>query len=50
MALLSPTGSYDNTVRLWDTATSTLRNTLEHTDWVLSVAYSPDGTTLRNGE
>ena len=40
---------WDNTVRLWDVATGSLINTLEHTSGVLSVAYSSDGTTLASG-
>ena len=40
----------DKTVRLWDTATGTLRNTLTgHLDSVHSVAFSPDGNTLASG-
>ena len=36
-------GSYDNTVRLWDAATGTALQTLEgHSDYVYSVAFSPD--------
>ena len=41
------TTSYDNTVRLWDTATGTLENTF--TGGVYSVAYSRDGSTLATG-
>ena len=41
------TTSSDNTVRLWDAATGTLKNTL--TGGVYSVAYSPDGSTLATG-
>ncbi|MDE2735365.1 MAG: hypothetical protein OXI72_13290 [Gemmatimonadota bacterium] len=37
-------GSFDGTIRLWDTATGELLNTLEgRADFV---AYSPDGRTL----
>ena len=40
-------GSGDNTVKLWDVATSTNIATLEgHTDEVYSVAFSPDGKML----
>ena len=43
-------GSYDNTVRLWDVATRTNIATLEgHTYGISSVAFSPDGTTLASG-
>jgi WD40 repeat protein len=43
-------GSGDQTVKLWDTATGTLRQTLEgHYDPVNSVAFSPDGCTLASG-
>ncbi|KAI0328316.1 YVTN repeat-like/Quino protein amine dehydrogenase, partial [Cubamyces sp. BRFM 1775] len=38
-------GSYDGTVNLWDVATGANLNTWEaHTDYVRSVAWSPDGT------
>ena len=33
-------------MRLWDVATSTLRNTLEHSSWVNNVAFSPDSGTI----
>ena len=36
-------------MRLWDAATGTLKNTLQHTDWIWSLAYSPDGTELAIG-
>ena len=43
-------GSSDDTIKLWDIATGTLKNTLEgHTDSVRSVAFSPDGTTIASG-
>ena len=40
----------DDTVKLWDVTTGTNIATLQgHTDWVNSVAFSPDGTTLASG-
>jgi len=37
-------GLADGTVRLWDTPTGVLQQTLEgHSGWVDSVAFSPDG-------
>ncbi|KAJ5778340.1 hypothetical protein N7520_001586 [Penicillium odoratum] len=43
-------GSDDNTIKLWDTATGTQRQTLEgHSGSVGSVAFSPDGLTLASG-
>ncbi|BDD57631.1 hypothetical protein MAP00_002978 [Monascus purpureus] len=39
--------SYDDTVRLWDTATGNTRQTLKgHTGSVTAIAFSPDGTML----
>ncbi|UUU21640.1 nSTAND1 domain-containing NTPase [Streptomyces sp. DSM 40750] len=43
------TGSFDGTVRLWDTATGRNRKVLtggDHTALVRTVAFSPDGRTL----
>ena len=43
-------GSWDNTVRLWEVASGQEKAVLEgHTDWVRSVSFSPDGTTLASG-
>ncbi|KAF6806138.1 hypothetical protein CPLU01_15929 [Colletotrichum plurivorum] len=43
-------GSYDNTVKLWDTATGQCQQTLEgHSNYVRSVAFSPDGRQLASG-
>lgn len=40
-------GSWDNTVRLWDAATGAVLQILEgHTSYVNSVAFSPDGNML----
>lgn len=41
------TGSYDNTVRLWQVNTGALLRTLSgHTGTIWSVAFSPDGQTI----
>ncbi|EED20635.1 platelet-activating factor acetylhydrolase isoform 1B alpha subunit, putative [Talaromyces stipitatus ATCC 10500] len=48
-------GSYDNTIKLWDAKTGsepqTLRDHLDsgHSEWVQSVAFSPDGQTVVSG-
>jgi WD40 repeat protein len=43
-------GSTDETVRLWDTATGKERATLKgHRGWVNGVAFSPDGKVLAAG-
>ena len=40
-------GSADKTVLLWDAATGALLQTFEgHSDWVSSVAFSPDGKVV----
>ena len=37
-------------IRLWDTVTGThIRTLTGHTDWVNSVAFSPDGNTIASG-
>ena len=41
------TGSWDNTVRLWDTQIGELKTTLEgHNEYITTVVYFPDGKTL----
>ncbi|WP_143727734.1 nSTAND1 domain-containing NTPase [Moorena bouillonii] len=43
-------GSFDNTVRLWDTETGQTLHTLEgHTDTVNAIAFSPDGKQILSG-
>jgi hypothetical protein len=43
-------GSYDQTVRLWDVASGKELRKLEgHASYVLSVSFSPDGRTLASG-
>ena len=43
-------GSYDKTVKLWDTRTGGEVRTLRgHTSLVFSVSFSPDGTRLASG-
>ena len=42
---LVASGSCDKTIRLWRTMTGALMHVLKgHSDWVISVAFSPDGT------
>ena len=42
-------GSWDNTVRLWDAATGEPCATLPHPSFVLDLAFGPDGTWLVTG-
>jgi WD40 repeat protein/serine/threonine protein kinase/predicted Zn-dependent protease len=43
-------GSFDGTVRLWDTETGKqLRRWLAHSAWVTAVAYAPDGRRVLSG-
>jgi len=40
-------GSDDGTIKLWDVNTWTCRHTFQaHNNWVIAVAYSPDGSTI----
>ena len=45
------TGSWDNTIRLWDVRTGKNRKTLKRHSYygISSVAYSPDGKTIASG-
>ena len=43
-------GSYDNSVKIWETSTGTCVSTLSgHSDYVRAVSWSPDGTMLASG-
>ncbi len=44
------TGSYDQTIKLWDVATCRQKTTFRgHTNWVFSVAFAPNGAMLASG-
>ena len=43
-------GSDDNSIRIWDASNGEEKQKLEgHTDWVSSVAFSPDGLHVVSG-
>ena len=42
-------GSYDNTMRLWDVATGKTLSTLSYAGSIVSMAFSSDGTTIASG-
>ncbi len=43
-------GNDDHTVKLWNTSTGECHQTLRgHSNWVCSIAFSPDGQTLASG-
>ena len=42
-------GSYDNTMRLWDVATGKTLSTLSYSSSIVSMAFSSDGTTIASG-
>lgn len=44
---IAASGSYDETARLWRVQTGECIKTLQgHSNWINSVAFSPDGQTL----
>jgi WD40 repeat protein len=43
-------GSFDNTLKLWDAATGHLLRSFDgHSNWINSVAFSPDGMRVISG-
>ncbi|KAJ6023890.1 hypothetical protein N7540_004687 [Penicillium herquei] len=46
---LLASGSSDHDIKLWETATGALQQTVNDSDEVLSVAFSPDGLLLASG-
>ncbi|KAJ1525600.1 hypothetical protein HK096_000325, partial [Nowakowskiella sp. JEL0078] len=42
-------GSYDKTIRLWDTKSGSSKVLEGHSDYVRSVVFSPDGVTVASG-
>src|SRR5262245_52740586 len=42
-------GSWDKTIKLWDTGTGALIRTFQGHGWVNSVAFSPDGARVLSG-
>lgn len=43
-------GSFDNTIKLWDATSGILQQTLAgHGEAVFEVAFSPDGKTIASG-
>ncbi|KAK3363905.1 hypothetical protein B0T25DRAFT_627877 [Lasiosphaeria hispida] len=47
---LVASGSYDNTIKIWDAATGACMQTLEgHSSWVYSITFSPDSTLMASG-
>ncbi len=45
-------GSYDNTIKLWDVSLGKVTSSLEAVDggWITSVSWCPDGKTIASGE
>ena len=49
-SLLLASGSRDNTIKLWDVSSGSELHTLKgHCDFVLSIAFSPNGKLLATG-